>query len=99
MTGLSEPPPKAGPPANPTLTRKLVPFTRSRIKTSGSWFVSLGTRSSAELAKATHRPSALTDDGDSVLNASAASGITVASLCETISVVPATRSRTKTSSA
>ena len=40
-------------PSAPTLTSAVVPEDRSRTKTSGTWLVSLATRSSALLEKAT----------------------------------------------
>jgi hypothetical protein len=44
-------------PAELTLTRSVVPATRSRTKMSAFAFVSLGTRLLARLVKATKRPS------------------------------------------
>jgi hypothetical protein len=48
-------------PPGPTLTRSVVPETRSRTKTSAHPFVSPATRFEARLRNATYRPSAEID--------------------------------------
>src|SRR5947209_8634545 len=52
------PPRSAWAPPTPTLTRSIVPVTRSKTKASVAPLVSPGTRLAAALAKATARPSA-----------------------------------------
>ena len=80
-------------PAELTLTRVVVPATRSRTKMSCWLFVSPATRLVATLAKATTSPS-LSSHGPELLPLPS----TPAELTLTRCVVPLTRSRTKMSS-
>ena len=80
-------------PPGPTLTRSIVPATRSKTKASATPLVSPGARLVAALAKATVRPSA--DRAGAVLGPSP--GGPAPWLVRTSIVVPALRSRTKTS--
>src|SRR5579859_6543436 len=75
-----------------TLTRAVVPFCRSRSKTSTALFVSPETRLDAELENTTYRPSLLRDGS---AETPAAGEPFVSTLTRLF--VPAFRSRTKTS--
>src|SRR6185503_5567378 len=76
----------------PTLTSVVVPDCKSRTKTSGIWFVSPITRLVAALTKATYRPS----DVRTELRETPLPLLPLAVVL-TSTVVPLTRSRTKTS--
>src|SRR5439155_797933 len=79
-------------PAELTLTRVVVPVSRSRTKTSETPFVSPPTRFEASETKATKRPAAEIDGSLLSLFPS-----TPAELTLTLVMVPVSRSRTKTS--